>query len=241
MIANKLFMWPLQCVQDWRFILFFFFRLHPPTPCQKRSAKDVWRKWFSTTEWLRKSPKLRRNLKRCEKRRCCYANSWTDTTQSKLPSSNSNYNNNRTRAVPFLPPEEAAEAVEPTAQAQPVQGEEFVTTFRIYLYISCTPAHSRSSTVAPTSTAAAAAPAGSTSRPSSTISPNLNRRITRYALRIHRQLNNDVNNYENMSSSSDSNNSEDDSESDDGNWKKTEHRSEKLAHDNNDFLLKFLV
>ncbi|XP_055615281.1 uncharacterized protein LOC129761567 [Toxorhynchites rutilus septentrionalis] len=69
------------------------------------------------------------------------------------------------------------------------------------------------------STPAVAFSAAANTRTSATISPNLNRRITRYALRIHRQLNNDVNNYiENVgSSSSSSSEEESDSDSADGN------------------------
>lgn len=60
-------------------------------------------------------------------------------------------------------------------------------------------------TVSTSSNAATGAP--------SVVTPSLNRRITRQALRIHQQLNNDINNYiETMDSSSPS--SEDDSDSD---------------------------
>lgn len=79
----------------------------------------------------------------------------------------------------------------------------------------------RSSDTNPTQLSTSIAPvAGRTDSPSTTgtpsvITPNLNRRITRQALRIHQQLNNDINNYiETMDSSSPS--SEDDSDSNSG-------------------------
>lgn len=58
----------------------------------------------------------------------------------------------------------------------------------------------------------------STTGAPSVITPNLNRRITRQALRIHQQLNNDINNYiETMDSSSPSSEDDSDSDSVDGN------------------------
>ncbi|XP_058467982.1 uncharacterized protein LOC131440589 [Malaya genurostris] len=51
-------------------------------------------------------------------------------------------------------------------------------------------------------------------RSPSAISPNLNRRITRYALRIHRQLNNNISDYIGHMESSSSSSSDEDSESD---------------------------
>lgn len=58
---------------------------------------------------------------------------------------------------------------------------------------------------------------GRTGSPS-VITPSLNRRITRQALRIHQQLNNDINNYiETMDSSSPSSDDDSDSDSGDGN------------------------
>lgn len=82
----------------------------------------------------------------------------------------------------------------------------------------------RSSDTSSTQLSTSIAPvAGRTDSPSTTetpsvITPNLNRRITRQALRIHQQLNNDINNYiETMDSSSPSSEDDSDSNSGDGN------------------------
>ncbi|XP_055610226.1 uncharacterized protein LOC129757123 [Uranotaenia lowii] len=112
----------------------------------------------------------------------------------------------------------ALQSSNPNRPAETIAGSSGSSTGNTYNTRSSTSSSqsSSSATITGTATNQVVSEVANSSRLAAVASPNLNRRITRYALRIHRQLNNDVNSYmENMASSS-SSSSEDDTDSDSG-------------------------